>query len=93
MMKPILNLNGTSAEALTEGMEMDIGNGTERFIVEPRGNGRYAVRDKLNGRYVRYGYNNPPLYARSERSVTEWDNYYSARCFCQKLAARNDPLA
>lgn len=71
---------------------MDIGNETERFIVVPRENGHYAVRDKLNGCYVRYGYNNPPLYARSKRSITEWDNYYSARCFCQKLATRNEPM-
>lgn len=72
---------------------MDTGNETERFIVVQRENGHYAVRDKLNGCYVRYGYNNPPLYARSKRSVTEWDNYYSALNFCQKLAARNEPLA
>lgn len=71
---------------------MDIGNETERFIVVPRENGRYAVLDTMNGRYVRYGYNNPPLYARFKRSVTEWDNYYSARCFCQKLAAQNEPM-
>lgn len=59
----------------------------ERFVVIEKTNGKYVVRDKLNGRYVRYGYNNPPLYARSKRSVTEWDNYYSARCFAQRLEA------
>lgn len=69
-----------------------VGNETERFIVVQRENGRYAVRDNRNDRYVRYGYNNPPLYASPRRSITEWDNYYSARGFCQKLAARNEPL-
>lgn len=77
---------------------MDIGNETERFVVVPRENGHYVVRDRLNGRYVRYGHNsryghnNPPLYARTKRSITEWDSYYSARSFCQKLAAQNEPL-
>lgn len=63
-----------------------------RFIIEEMPNGKYRVKDMLNGRFVRYGYNNPPLYATATDQATEWQNYHAALGFCQKMDAKNDPL-
>lgn len=71
---------------------MTIGNETQRFVVMRCSNGRFRVRDMLNGRDLRYSYSNPPLYATATQMATEWNNYYAARGFCQRMAARNDPL-
>lgn len=63
-----------------------------RFVIHEMINGKYRIVDMLNGRYVRFGYNNPPLYATATGMPSEWQNYYSALGFCQKMDARNDPL-
>ena len=69
----------------------DFGNETERFIVTEH-NGKFRVRDMQNGVDLRFGYNNPPLYATALAPADEWGNYYSARGFAQKMAVKNDPL-
>ena len=56
----------------------------ERFTVVENSNKKYMVLDNQEGSFVRFGYNNPPLYGEQE-----WNNYYSARGFAQKLHAKN----
>lgn len=72
---------------------MDTGNETRRFVVTQRANGRYAVRDLLNGRDLRFSFSNPPLYGTATQPADEWDNYYAARGFCQRMAARSEGTA
>jgi hypothetical protein len=55
----------------------------ERFTVEATETGKYRVVDSENGKSLRFGYNNPPLYGN-----TEWNNFYSARGFAQKMNAK-----
>lgn len=54
----------------------------ERFVVIEKTNGKYAVRDMTNGEDCGFSFQSPPLY-----KSTEWNNYYSARCFAQRLEA------
>ena len=63
------------------------GTETERFVVEPAPSGRYKVLDVSENRYLRFGYNNPPLYETADKPATEWPNYSSARGFCFKFLA------
>ncbi len=67
----------------------DFGNETPRFRVVRAESGRYRVEDRDNGHFLRYSYSTPPLYGSPARPADEWGNYYSARGFCQKMAARN----
>lgn len=60
-----------------------------RFVIEETNNGNYRVKDSLNGKYVMYGYNNPPLYSTTSEAATEWQNYYAALGFCQKMDYKN----
>lgn len=60
----------------------------ERFEVLESETGNYKVFDNVANRFVRYSYSKPPLYSTLENPGTVWQNYYSARGFSQKLAAR-----
>lgn len=63
-----------------------------RFMVVENDNHKYHVVDRHNGEKVCFGYNFPPLYSKDymgkSRYGDEWDNYFAARGFAQKLAAK-----
>lgn len=54
-----------------------------RFKVKTLENGNYGVVDTTNNKFVRFGYNNPPLYGNEE-----WQNWYSANGFADKLSRK-----
>ena len=55
-----------------------------RFEVVALENGRYGVVDTFNGKRVFYSYSNPPNYG-TGALFSEWNNWYSANGFAQKL--------
>jgi hypothetical protein len=61
----------------------------ERFEVITTETNKYAIRDTQNGRFVRFGFNTPPLYTAPGKEVTQWNNWYSAREFAAKLGKLN----
>lgn len=58
-----------------------------RFEVITTVDNKYAVQDTLNGQFVRFGFNRPPLYVEPGKPATEWNNWYSARDFAKRLEA------
>lgn len=62
-----------------------------RFEVVEMNGGKYKVMEVDTGSFVRFGYNNPPLFETHEKPAAVWNNYYSARGFADKLSHINRP--
>lgn len=56
-----------------------------RFEVVENHRGKYHVRDTNTGQDLRFGFNVPPLYGTILKPAAEWNNYYSARGFSQRM--------
>ena len=46
----------------------------DRFEIINMPSGNYAIIDRDTGHYVRFGYNNAPLYVKPGDVIPEWQN-------------------
>jgi hypothetical protein len=65
---------------------MEMAQTAARFEVSELANGRYHVIDTTNDQPLRFSFS--LLYGSAENPASEWNNYYAARGFSQRLAAK-----
>lgn len=60
-----------------------------RFHVIATPENRYQVLDTQTDKFVRYGYNRPPLLEEPGKPRSEWGNFYAATGFADSLDEKN----